>query len=58
VGKPDGKSPLKTLRHRREDNIRMSVKEICWESVEWVDMALNRDKWRDFVNAVINFRLP
>jgi hypothetical protein len=28
VGKPEGKSPLRTPRCRREDNIRMDLKEM------------------------------
>jgi hypothetical protein len=28
VGKPEGKRPLRRLRHRQEDNIRMDLREI------------------------------
>jgi len=27
VGKPEGKRPLRRSRHRREDNIRMDLRE-------------------------------
>ena len=31
VGKPEAKGPLGRTRHRLEDNIKMSLKEIRWE---------------------------
>jgi hypothetical protein len=36
VGKPKGKRPLGRPRHRWEDGIRMSLREIGWEGVDWV----------------------
>jgi hypothetical protein len=34
VGKPEGKRPLRKTRRRREDNIRMELREICYEGVD------------------------
>jgi hypothetical protein len=34
VGKPEGKRPLRKLRQRWEDNIRMDLREIGWKVVE------------------------
>jgi hypothetical protein len=31
VGKPEGKTSLRRLRHRWEDNIKMDLREIGWE---------------------------
>jgi hypothetical protein len=25
--------------------------------IDWIDLAQNRDKWRDFVNMVMNLRV-
>jgi hypothetical protein len=36
----------------------MDVKEIIWESVDWIDLSEDRAKWRAFVNAVMNLRFP
>jgi len=34
VGKPEGIRPLGTTRRRREDNIRMDLKNIGWDGVD------------------------
>jgi hypothetical protein len=38
-----------------EDNIRVDVKEIGWEGVEWIHLAQDRDQWRILVNEIMNF---
>jgi len=40
-------------RHRLiwEDNIRMDLKEIGWEIVDWIHLAQDRDLWRTLVNT-------
>jgi hypothetical protein len=37
VGKPEGKSPLGRSRRRWEDNIKMDIQEVGWES--WTHLA-------------------
>jgi hypothetical protein len=58
AGKPDGKRPLGRPRRRWVDNIKMGLREIGWEGVDWIDMAQDRDKWRALVNTVLNLRVP
>jgi hypothetical protein len=58
VGKQEGKRPLGRTRHRWEDNIRMDLREVGWEGVDWIHLAQDRDRWRALANSVINFRLP
>jgi hypothetical protein len=41
-----------------EDNIRTDLKEIGWESVEWIHLAQDRDQWRAVVNTVMKLRVP
>jgi hypothetical protein len=42
---------------RWEDGIRMNLREIDWESVEWIQLAQDRDQWWAFVNTVMNLRV-
>jgi hypothetical protein len=54
VGKPEGKRPLRRPRHRWEDNIKMDLREIRFEGVDWIHLAQNRDHQQALVNMVMN----
>jgi hypothetical protein len=56
VRKPEGKRPAGRPRHRWED-IRMNLREVGWEDVDWIHLAQDRDKWQDFVNVVMYLRV-
>jgi hypothetical protein len=58
VRKPEGKRPLRRLRRRWVDNIKMDHLEIGWGGVDWIGLAQDRDKWRALVNAVMKLRVP
>jgi hypothetical protein len=58
VGKPEGKRPLGRPRRRWEDNIKMDLREIEWGGMDWTDLVQYRYQWRDFVNRVMNLRVP
>jgi hypothetical protein len=47
-GKPEGKRPLGRSRHRWEDNIRLDLREVGWEGVDWIHLAQDRDHWWAF----------
>jgi hypothetical protein len=53
-GKLEGKTTHGRLRHRWENGIRMDLREICWGDVEWINLAMSRDRWQALVNAVMN----
>jgi hypothetical protein len=57
VGKPERNRPLGRPRRRWEDGIRMDFREIGWGSVDWIQLAQDRDRWRAVVNTVMNLRV-
>jgi hypothetical protein len=38
--------------------IRMDLEEVGWGDVDWIGLAKNRNRWRAFVNSVLNLRVP
>jgi hypothetical protein len=32
----------------------MDLREIGWESMDWIELAQDRDQWRTLVNTVMN----
>ena len=58
VGKPGGKRPLGRPRRRWEDNIKMDLQEVRCGGMDWMDLARDRDRWRELVTALMNLRVP
>ena len=44
-------------RRRWVDNIRMDLKEVMFNTGNWVDLAQDRDYWRVPLNAKLNLRV-
>jgi hypothetical protein len=57
VGKPEGRRTLGRPRCRWVDNIRLDLGEVGWGDVDWIDMAQDRNMWRDIVNSVLNLQV-
>jgi hypothetical protein len=57
AGKPEGKGPLERPSSRWEDGMKMDIREIGWESMEWIHLAQDRDRWRALVDTVMNLRV-
>jgi hypothetical protein len=36
----------------------MELREIGWGSMDWIDLAQDRDWWMVLVNMVLNLRVP
>jgi hypothetical protein len=39
-------------------SIKMDIREIGWDFMDWIDLAQNMDQWRTLVSTVMNFRDP
>jgi hypothetical protein len=58
VGNPVGKRPLGRPRHRWMNNMKIDLREIEWDGMDWIDLAQDRVQWRALVNTVMNFWIP
>ncbi|KAJ4435415.1 hypothetical protein ANN_18030 [Periplaneta americana] len=58
VGRPEGKRPLGRPRRRWEDNIKMDLREVGYDDRDWMNLAEDRDRWRAYVRAAMNLRVP
>jgi hypothetical protein len=58
VGKPEGKRTLGRPRRWSVGDIKIDLREIEWDGMDWFDVVQDRDQWRAFVNTVMNLRIP
>jgi hypothetical protein len=58
VGKPEGKTPLGRSKRRWIDNVKIDLRDIRWDAMDWIDLVQNRDKWRALVSTVMNLLVP
>jgi hypothetical protein len=58
MGKPERKRLLGRPRRRWVDNIKMDLRDIGLDGMDWIDLAQNRDRWRALVNMVMNLQVP
>jgi hypothetical protein len=58
IGKPQEKRPPGRPRCRWVDNIKIDLREIGWDAMDWIDLAQDRDQWRAIVNTMMNLRVP
>jgi len=50
--------PLGRSRRIWEYTIKLDLKEIKWEVVDWIHLTQNRNHWRDLVKVVMNLWVP
>jgi hypothetical protein len=39
------------------DDIKIVLREIVWDGMDWIDLAQDRDQWMALVNTVMNLRV-
>jgi hypothetical protein len=57
IGKPERKRPVRRSRRIWEDNIRMDLRKIGWEGVDWMHLAQDGEQWRALVNTVMDLHV-
>jgi hypothetical protein len=40
------------------DNIKIDLREIGWDVMDWIDLAQDRDQWKAVIYTVMNLRVP
>jgi hypothetical protein len=58
VGKLEGNRPLGRPRCRWENYIKMDLQKVGCGVMKWIELTQDRDRWRAFVNALMNIRVP
>jgi hypothetical protein len=38
------------------NDIKINLREIRWDGMEWIDVAQDRDQWRALVNMLMNLQ--
>ena len=58
MGKFQGRRQLGRPRPGWEKNIKMDHRKVVCVGMDWIDLAKERDRWQDLVNAMMNLRVP
>jgi hypothetical protein len=58
VGQLNRKRPLGRPRRKWVDNIKIDLREIGWNGIDWLHLAQGMEQWRALVNTVMNLGVP
>jgi hypothetical protein len=56
-GRPEGKRPVGRPRCRWEDNIKLDLREVGIDGMNWIQLSQDRFQWKAFVNTVMNLQV-
>jgi hypothetical protein len=40
------------------ENVKMDLAVMGWDGMDWLDLTLDKEKWRALANTVMNLRVP
>jgi hypothetical protein len=52
----NGRSQLEDLHVAKRDNIKMAIKKIGWESVNWIHLVLHMNQWQAVMDIAVNLK--
>jgi hypothetical protein len=58
IRRPEGREPLGGPRRGWKYIIKLDLREITWEGVNWIHLAKDRDQCLGLVNVMMNLRVP
>jgi hypothetical protein len=58
IGKPEGKRALGRPRCRWKYTMKMDLKEIEWQGVDWTYLVQDWGQWWSLVNMAVNIWVP
>jgi hypothetical protein len=58
MGTLEGQRPLGRPRRRWVDNIKMDLRQIGLNGMNWIDLVQDMDQWRALVGTLMNLRVP
>jgi hypothetical protein len=57
IGKSEEKRPLGRPKRKWKDKIKIGIKEIVFDSVDWIHLAQDKDQWRTLMDTVVNLQV-
>jgi hypothetical protein len=57
LGEAEGTRQLRRYRRQYDDNIKVGLREIGLDDLEWIHLTQDKDQWSALANTVMNFRV-
>jgi hypothetical protein len=54
----EGKRPLQKYLHRWEDVIKIYLRQIGWDIMDWIHLAQDGEEWSPLVSTVMKLQVP
>jgi hypothetical protein len=58
VGKPEEKRTPERSGHKWEYNIKIDLRELDWDGMDWIHLAQDGSQWMALVPTVMNLQVP